>query len=442
MESTARIVSHDLRGHDTPAWLLTSYERPSPATSSSVGEAPAGPGPAPPESGRPSVPLSPGRNLGVPGTSVKSGEPPSPNSGAPDSTMGRAAAEVNRAPRPPATAPAYGREVRVAVPGEEGRTPAAGRTEPSFAPAIADLEPEPEYGPSSVILGSGLGALDPLFWEAKAEGDALRLKRNAALEAAKRASGTPAQKKAGEALRVWVTSERDLWGARANQAIDIVTPKVLPKMQDREAVAIAREFRHNPQGLQAFIDGSHPYLQEANGGVSNAVGRLDKLMPVMRNALRMLGTGMTDREQAADSVFTNLAQAALDEGKKHGFLGSRWQADEYVPHLLNPKGEGEVARMPSTAGRAMGNIGEFFGFGERRADRYPTLVHAVADGVIPKTLCRGDRRRRRAATAKGQRAGPRGRCSRRSTRPPTGRRAARSHNGRARPAGGRTCSNR
>lgn len=34
----------------------------------------------------------------------------------------------------------------------------------------------------------------------------------------------------------------------------------------------------------------------------------------------------------------------------------------------------------------MGRIGKFFGFGERRSERYPTMVHAVADGIIPKTL--------------------------------------------------------
>jgi hypothetical protein len=34
----------------------------------------------------------------------------------------------------------------------------------------------------------------------------------------------------------------------------------------------------------------------------------------------------------------------------------------------------------------MGQVGKYFGFGERRSDRYPTIVHAIADGVIPKTL--------------------------------------------------------
>ena len=46
------------------------------------------------------------------------------------------------------------------------------------------------------------------------------------------------------------------------------------------------------------------------------MARLDKLMPVMRNAMLMLANGMTPREADADRVFTNYSQATLDEGKK------------------------------------------------------------------------------------------------------------------------------
>jgi hypothetical protein len=35
----------------------------------------------------------------------------------------------------------------------------------------------------------------------------------------------------------------------------------------------------------------------------------------------------------------------------------------------------------------------FFGFGERHADRYSTMAHAVADGVIPKTQIMGTEQR-------------------------------------------------
>jgi hypothetical protein len=235
--------------------------------------------------------------------------------------------------------------------------PGVNRTEPPEAPR--------ESSASTVTFGTGLGGLQPLFAEAKAEGDALRAKRNAALAAAKAAAATPAQKSAGEALRSYYTSERDLWAARVNQALDIVMRKVLPKIQDREAVGIMREFRHKPQELQAFIDGSHPYLQQANGGVGQAMMRLDKLLPVMRSALRMI-LNPTSREHAADQVMTNIATKSLQEGQAGGWLDSRWQPDEYVPHLINPKGKGELAKLPEPVRRRQGKIGKYFAFGERR----------------------------------------------------------------------------
>jgi hypothetical protein len=247
--------------------------------------------------------------------------------------------------------------------------------------------PKPPVAESSgVYFGSGLGALEPLFREAKAEGDALLTKRNEALAAAKLAADTPAETKAGEAIRAYLTSERDLWAARANQAIDIVSRKVTPKIQDREALGIMREFRHRPGELQQFIDGSHPFLQEVNGGPAEADKNLAPLLPRMREALGMLTRPLTQRENTTDRLFTNIADKSLREGQAGGWLGSRWQPDEYVPHLLSEKGTGDVATPPSIAGRQMGKIGKYFGFGERRNDRYPTVVHAVADGIIPKTL--------------------------------------------------------
>ncbi len=244
----------------------------------------------------------------------------------------------------------------------------------------------PEHESTGVYFGSGLGALEPLFRESKAEGDALLDKRNAALAAAKAAAAAPAETKAGEAIRAYMTSERDLWAARANQAIDIVTRRIMPKIQDREALAIMREFRHRPGELQQFIDGNHPFLQDVDGGAAQADKNLAPLMPRMREALAMLTRPLTQRENTTDRLFTNISDKSLQEGKAGGWLGSRWKPDEYVPHLLSEKGTGDVATPPSTAGRIQGKIGKFFGFGERRSDRYPTVVHAVADGIVPKTL--------------------------------------------------------
>lgn len=257
-------------------------------------------------------------------------------------------------------------------------TPAAtGRLDSSVADKPADRGP--------TYMGSGLGALEPLFREAKAEGDRLREARSEALKAAQAAEAKPEQMKAGEKLRAWFLSERDLWAARTNQAIDVVTRKVLPKIQDREALGIAREYRHHPLELQSWIDGTHPFLQDVDGGAAVGEENIRKLIPLLREAQRIL-TKPTARERAADAAFTNIADRDLQEGRAGGWLESRWKSDEYLPHAINPKGEGEVAKLPSTAGRAMGKIGKYFGFGERRSDKYPTMVHAVADGLIPKTL--------------------------------------------------------
>jgi hypothetical protein len=99
-------------------------------------------------------------------------------------------------------------------------------------------------------------------------------------------------------VRAYLTSERDLWAARANQIIDAITRKVLPKMQDREALGIAREFRHQPLELQSFIDGSHLFLQDVDGGASVGEKNLEKLIPVLRQTQRILAKP-TLRERAA-----------------------------------------------------------------------------------------------------------------------------------------------
>ncbi len=278
-------------------------------------------------------------------------------------------------------------------PGDEGggrgpQSPGAGESprsaETSGLGETPAEKPEAQRDAGPTYMGTGFGALEPLFREAKAEGDRLRAARNDALTAAKAAEAKPEQMKAGEKIRAYLTSERDLWAARTNQAIDVVTRLVLPKIKDREALGIAREFRHHPLELAAFIDGTHPFLQEVDGGPAVWEKNLAKLMPVMREAQRIL-VKPTARERAADAAFTNIAERDLQEGRAGGWLESRWLSDGYLPHALNPAGEGAVAKLPSTEGRAMGKVGKYFGFGERRSDRYPTMVHAVADGIVPKT---------------------------------------------------------
>jgi broad specificity phosphatase PhoE len=288
-----------------------------------------------------------------------------------------AAPEAERGARAPSADAAH----RDAEPAAAARPAAAVSSQPAQPPQPPNESPTDD----GVYLGSGLGALEPLFRESKAEGDALRLKRNAALKGIEEARESPQEHRAGEKLRNYFTAERDLWALRANQALDIVTRKILPKMQDREAVGIMREFRHKRAELLQFIEGTHPFLDDVAGGAAGGEMNLDKLQPVMRQALRMMDKP-TDREAEADRLYTNLAETSLAEGRKGGWLESRWQPDEYLPHLLNAKGEGEVAKLPATVGRRQGKIGKYFGFAERRSDLYPTMVHAVADGLIPRTL--------------------------------------------------------
>jgi hypothetical protein len=169
--------------------------------------------------------------------------------------------------RPPAGGSPFVPGSRQITPQGDGHPPPDGSKS-----SVAD---KPPGGPT--YLGSGFGALEPLFREAKAEGDRLRLARNEALKAAQAALASPAELHAGEKIRAYLTSERDLWAARTNQALDVVSRKVLPKMQDREALGIAREFRHHPLELRSFIDGSHPFLSEVDGGTAVAEKNLAKL---------------------------------------------------------------------------------------------------------------------------------------------------------------------
>jgi hypothetical protein len=275
---------------------------------------------------------------------------------------------------------------------EEGPEQRGFNFEANRPPQVNAIPPDSKDGdrPSDLFFGSGLGALEPLFREAKAEGDALRVKRNEALKAAKAAEATPGETHAGEAIRHYFTSERDLWAARANQAIDVVTRKILPKIQDREALGIAREYRHRVGELQQMINGTHPIFDGTDSpnplfDREKVEKARERLLPVMREALRMIADPKP-REAAADRVFTNIADKSLREGRAGGWLESRWAPDEYVPHLLHAHGEGEVATAPSTAGRRQGKIGKFFGFGEKRAGPYPTTLHAVFNGITPKTL--------------------------------------------------------
>jgi hypothetical protein len=355
------VVSLDWKRQAHPEWLLTGYEREVPASGTSVGvsEAPKSAGPTPPATGT-QVPLSSGGSpVGPETTRSGSGEPPSPSSGAPDSRIAPEKAEVNRPP----------------VLGEKPEKPAPG----AVRKFLGD-----ETGTS--FVGDVLG-------RDAAEMRALKQKRDAALEELKKSKETPEQMKVGQDTMRAFLAERDVWGTRVNQAIGRVR-KMLPDTTEREGLALMRDFKGREQEMSQFLDGSHPAFEQldreepllrglSGSDQATARRRIEQLRPAILKALNP-----TDQMVKADAVLTKIADATLKEGQRLGMLDSRWTAEQYNPHILHPQGEGEYAEpgwVARQAGKALGGkMGKYFGFAERR--EFPTLLHAVVNNFVPKTL--------------------------------------------------------
>jgi hypothetical protein len=239
-------------------------------------------------------------------------------------------------------------------------------------------------------MGAGLGAFEPFLRESIEDMRAMKLKRDAAIEALERSKITKNQWTWGEQVRRYFTSERDVWAARANQGIAKVRKLTLPSKNRRtgvdltaEAVTIAREFRQTPAELQSILDGSHPDLARIQDPVEykRVMERIQALRPAIERAQKPMDAAM----KAVDQFYTNMASMTGAEGKRVGNLDATWNPETYVPHVLHPKGEGGVATPRQRMGQALGGrIGKYFGFSERRS--YPTLLHAVMGDVIPKTM--------------------------------------------------------
>jgi hypothetical protein len=89
--------------------------------------------------------------------------------------------------------------------------------------------------------------------------------------------------------------------------------------------------------------------------------------------------------KAVDQFYTNMADMTGTEGRRVGVHQTLWNPETYVPHVLNPKGEGQFPGLRKAVGRALGgNMGKHFGFAQERT--YPTLLHAIMNDVIPKTM--------------------------------------------------------
>ncbi len=223
--------------------------------------------------------------------------------------------------------------------------------------------------------------------------------RNVA-KALKVAIEDPTAKGYGEAQRRAFVGERNVRVAEANQLRERLK-KQLPDHVDQEALSLYRDFKNRPGELEEFRNGTHRDLKnlEPNEHAA-AMLQIKKLNPVIDRALHPTADML-----AADQELTKHFAKTLKEGKDLGFLDSNWSNEEYISHLLQPRAsEPENLQRAKGMSKAMGNkIGRYFQFGQKRF--YPTLLHAVASGLRPRTLnaldamaIHGEKHARAAAT--------------------------------------------
>lgn len=261
-------------------------------------------------------------------------------------------------------------------------------SEPETPPA-AEYKPEREPAPPQ-YLGMGFGALEPYLRESIEDMRALKAQRDAAIEELERSKIVPGEKHWGDRVRQFFTSERDLWGARANQGIAKVRRLTYSSRNRRtgvdlkaEAIAIAREFKGNREELQSILGGYHRDLASIEDPEveKRVTDRLKALRPAIERALAPPDPMMN----AVDRFYTEMARTTAEEGKRTGVLHSEWNPETYVPHALNPKGEGQYPGLRKAVGSILGGkIGKHFGFAQERS--YPTLLHAIMNDVVPKTM--------------------------------------------------------
>lgn len=231
---------------------------------------------------------------------------------------------------------------------------------------------EPVRG-SSVTLGAGLGALDPMLRESVAEMKAAYDKKQAMEEAMKKAESTPGQKRWGHELLTYITGEKDWWKTRGNQVIEKLNREV-PNKTDQEAILLMRDFANKPGELKRWANGAHPNYPTTTEGIRN----LKRYEPVIKRALNP-SAKMVD----ANKALTSIAQVSHDELKKLDALDTSISPEEYVPHLLQPKNAEEY---PARKNGGLGStyLGKYFAHGQHR--HYETILDALADNSRPQTM--------------------------------------------------------
>jgi hypothetical protein len=110
-------------------------------------------------------------------------------------------------------------------------------------------ESEPHFA-----AGSEENERKPAFLNPFGEAAALKAKRDAALAEIKESQATPGQKRFGQKVSEYFTGERDLWGAKINQAIARERAK-LPEHVEQEGLSLMRDFKNRPWELAEFLDG-------------------------------------------------------------------------------------------------------------------------------------------------------------------------------------------
>jgi hypothetical protein len=195
--------------------------------------------------------------------------------------------------------------------------------------------------------------------------------KDTAKEAIDKFKESRADAKAGEDLRTSFTGERDSRVAETNQLRDQLEKGLSPKEQ--EALTLMRDFKNRPEELDQFANGTHPSLTDQ--AAIDRVGSLKDLIELAKNP--------TENMKAADAAMTKYFETHLAEGKKLGFLDSNIKNDEYISHLLQPKED--AGKVVSKRGNLRTyKIGRDTPFSKERT--YPTVLHAIANGVEPRTL--------------------------------------------------------
>jgi hypothetical protein len=188
---------------------------------------------------------------------------------------------------------------------------------------------------------------------------------------------TQQDSKAGEALRTYFTGESDSRVAETNQLRDQLSKGLSPKEQ--EALTLMRDFKNRPGELDKFANGTHQaYDKLPPDERAAAVERVQTLQPIID-----LAKNPTENMKAADAAMTRYFESHLAEGKQLGFLDSKIGNDEYVSHLLQPKDD--AGRVVAKGGSLRTyKIGRTTPFAKERT--YQTVLHAIANGVEPRTL--------------------------------------------------------